>query len=306
MDQRPKHNWFWDFLSPDLMYCASILEIAYSGRTPYQSVEVINTGSFGWCLVLDGKIQSSDADEFIYHEALVHLPMITHNNPKAVFIAGGGEGAVAREVLAHRTVEKVVMVDIDEQVIDLCNKYLPQRHRGAFDDPRFQLILGDAKKVLMESTEKYDVVILDLPDPTEGGPAYLLYTQAFYRLIRERLNKDGIAVTQAGNCNPVPLRDIFISIHNTMQSVFPSVFPYQVSMPAFGGTWGFVMATMGQNPLELDSKTVDNRIADKVTATLHFYDGITHEGVLRLPKELRTALAGEKRIITEDAPLFIY
>ena len=112
-----KHRWFSDNISPDLTMLHSIKERIYSGRTKFQSIDIINTGSFGVCLVLDGKIQSSEADEFIYHEALVHPAMLAHPQPEKVFIAGGGEGATLREVLAHKTVKRAVMVDIDEEVV---------------------------------------------------------------------------------------------------------------------------------------------------------------------------------------------
>ena len=121
MDADPS-KWFYDRISQDFIQLYRIEEVLYTGQTKFQSAEVIRSGSFGKCLVLDGKIQSSEVDEFIYHEALVQPPMITHPCPETVFIAGGGEGATLREVLSHKTVKRAVMVDIDEEVIALCKK----------------------------------------------------------------------------------------------------------------------------------------------------------------------------------------
>src|SRR3972149_10077921 len=154
-----KHRCFSDYISPDLTMLHSIKERIYSGRSKFQSVDIINTGSFGICLVLDGKIQSSEADEFIYHEALVHPAMLTHPHPEKVFIAGGGEGATLREVLAHKTVKRAVMVDIDEEVTAISRKYLPDHARGAFEDPRTHLHYTDARQHLENSPDRYDIII---------------------------------------------------------------------------------------------------------------------------------------------------
>ena len=115
-------KWFYDPVSPNFVQLHAIEDIIYSGKTRFQSVEIIHTSSFGKCLVLDGKIQSSEMDEFIYHEALAHPPMITHPHPETVFIAGGGEGATLREVLAHASVKRAVMVDVDQEAVDICTK----------------------------------------------------------------------------------------------------------------------------------------------------------------------------------------
>jgi spermidine synthase len=131
---------------------------------------------------LDEKIQSTESDEYIYHEALVHPSLLAHPNPKRVFIAGGGEGATAREVLRHKSVERVVMVDIDDIVCKTSKEFLPKHHRGAFDNPRYQLIIEDAKVWLQQTEEKFDVMVLDLADPVEDGPAYMLYTKEFYTM----------------------------------------------------------------------------------------------------------------------------
>ena len=209
---------------------------------------VQDTSCFGRSLVLDGKTQSTELDEFIYHEALVHPTLISHPGPESVFIAGGGEGATAREVLAHRSVSRVVMVDIDSEVVELCRRFLPNHHQGAFDDPRLYLHHADAFAFLEESTETFDVAVVDVPDPLEGGPAWLLYTREFYELLRSRLNPGGAMVAQSGPTGPAFYRQCFAAVANTIASVFPRSFLSEAFVPSFGATWGFVTGSLGPRP----------------------------------------------------------
>ncbi|MEM0318067.1 MAG: methyltransferase domain-containing protein, partial [Candidatus Nezhaarchaeales archaeon] len=164
-----------------------VRKIMYSGRTKFQQVDIVETYSFGKCLFLDGKLQSCEYDEHVYHEALVHPAMMTHPDPKRVLIVGGGEGATAREVLRYPTVEKVVMVDIDGELVDLCRRYMPEWSQGAFEDPRLELVIADGRKYIEETGESFDVVILDLTDPLPGTPSVYLYTREFYELVKGRL-----------------------------------------------------------------------------------------------------------------------
>jgi len=283
----------------------SINEIIYSGKTGFQSIEIIELGSFGKCLVLDGKIQSSEADEFVYHEALVQPAMFTHPNPEKVFIAGGGEGATLREVLAHQSVQRVVMVDIDGEVIDICRRFLPSLHQGSFEDSRLELHFADAKEQLKRSQENFDVIILDLPEPIEEGPAFQLHTKEFYEFLRGKLTSQGVLGLQAG-CSIWGNHLLFTAIINTLKSVFPSVFPYQTHVPSYGGMWGFALASQKPNPLSLPPTEIDRMIPSRMKASPRFYDGIAHHGMFLLPKQLRQAIDEEKRIITEDEPLCIY
>ena len=299
-------KWYWEYLTPDLILLSSLREIVYTGRTRYQQVDIIETATFGRCLVLDGKTQSSEADEFIYHEALVHPSFIAHPDPRGVFIAGGGEGATLREVLKYRTIQQVVMVDLDKEVVDLCRKHLPQHHQGAFEDPRLELHHADALAFLEQGQGRYDIIVLDTPDPMEGGPAYLLYTQEFYHLVLSRLKPQGMMVVQAGSSGPTTCHESFTAIYNTVDSIFPYTFAYRAYVPSFGNDWGFVIGSLGPSPLALDPPTVDQHIARRLSHPLRYYDGITHQGSFALPKYLRDALAEEHRIITKENPLFVF
>ena len=214
-------KWYIERITPDLVQLSSIKGVVFSGKSKYQTVEVLENGCFGRCLVLDGKTQSSQADEFIYHESLVHPAMLAHPKPETVCIAGGGEGATAREALRHNTVKRAVMIDLDAEVVDLCREYLEGHHQGAFDDPRLDLQINDASAYLQGTPERFDVILLDLPDPMEGGPAYLLYTKSFYEMLKGKLNPGGLLVTQSGPASVINYTEVFTAINRTLREVFP-------------------------------------------------------------------------------------
>ena len=284
-------DWHYEYITPDLLQAERVHRVIYTGKTAFQSVTIQDTACFGRSLVLDDKTQSTELDEFVYHESLVQPCMIAHPGPRRVFVAGGGEGATIREVLAHRAVERVVMVDIDREVVELCRRYLPGFHRGSFDDPRLELHHRDALEYLETTTETFDVAIIDVPDPLEGGPAYLLYTREFYRLLKDRLEPQGVLVAQAGPTGPAFYEQCFSAVANTMGAVFPRVSAYEAFVPSFGSTWGFVLGSLGPEPAALSPEEVDGLIADRVTGELRHYDGVTHAGMFAIPKYLRRAMA---------------
>lgn len=300
-----RQSWFHDALSADLGVVHRIEECLYAGRSVYQGIEVIRTRSFGVCLVLDGKIQSSEADEFIYHEALVQPAMIAHPEPRTVLIAGGGEGATLREVLKHRSVEKATMVDLDEQVVSVCRHYMPAFSAGAFDDPRTEFIVGDFRKFAEESPRTFDVIIIDLPDPMEVGPAQLLYTREFYTAVRNRLAPGGIMTVQSESSRWYDLQ-AFIAIVNTIGDVFTRAAPYQVHIPSFSSLWGFTSASETAAAGALSREEVDARIERRVKGLLRSYDGQAHAGMFALPKHIRTAIEACDTVITDASPLSVY
>ena len=301
----PDGHWAYEPIAPDLVQAERIKEVLFKGRTAYQEVSINDGACFGRTLVLDGRTQSTEVDEFVYHEALVQPCMIAHPNPREVFVAGGGEGATVREVLSHGSVTKAVMVDIDREVVELCRRYLPQHHRGAFDDPRLELHYSDAIRYLEETHDRFDLAIIDVPDPLEEGPAYRLYTQEFYFLLRDRLKPRGLMVTQAGPTGLAFYQQCFSAVAKTIGSVFPNVYACEAFVPSFGSTWGFVIGSLGPDPTSLSPQDVDRRIAERESDQLRFYDGVTHLGMFSVPKYLRTAMAAEGRLITEASPLFV-
>jgi len=301
----PEGDWHYELITPGLLQTEQRLRVFYRGQTEYQHVEVMDGATFGRTLVLDGKTQSTEVDEFAYHEALVHPSMIAHPNPKSVFVAGGGEGATIREVMSHRSVEQVVMVDIDKQVVDLCREYLPNHHQGSFDDPRLELHHMDALEFLEDTSLRFDVVIVDVPDPLEAGPAYLLFTQEFYSLLKERLRPGGLMVAQSGPTGPAFYEQCFSAVANTVGSVFSDVYLSEAFVPSFGTTWGFVIGSTGPDPTSLSVEETDSRISDRIDGELRFLDGLTLRGMTSVPKYLRKAVDAEEKIITRDNPIFV-
>lgn len=297
-------QWLQDTISKDLIQLHSVKEVLFRGRTKFQAIEIVRTGSFGKCLMLDNKIQSSEFDEFIYHEALVHPAMLAHPSPEKVFIAGGGEGATLREILRYETVKKAVMVDIDEDVISLCKKYLPEYHMGSFEDKRTELYHTDARKFLAESDDLFDIVIIDLTEPVEEGPAYLLYTKEFYDIVKTKLTPNGIIAIQAGCASYNELVN-FSAVYNTLKVSFAEVHPYHIDIPSFGGPWGFCFASQSIKPVESIEET-DKRIAARRLENLRLYDGITHRHMFSMTKHLREYFDDHTRIIEDDRPLFTY
>lgn len=295
-------KWYIEQTSEDEIILHSLREILYSGSSPYQRIEVIRSGNFGRCLILDGKMQSAETDEFIYHEALVHPIMLLSDTPQRVLIAGGGEGATLREVLKY-PVKEVVMVDLDRSVIEVSKQYLPEWSSGAFDDPRVRLEINDAR-VYIESVKNYfDVIIIDLPEPAEGGPAYLLYTKEFYEKVKEALTEQGMMVTQSASTAIHNIK-VFVSIVTTLKEVFPYVKPYTVFVPSFFAPWGFVLASKKLNP-DTASENIRSKLS-KIEATLKFYDLDAHQAMFSLPKHIKNAIEEGGIVIRDDNPLSFY
>ncbi len=289
-----------------------IKDIIHTGKTPYQTVDILDTDTFGRCLVLDGKTQSTEVDEYIYHDALVHPAMMLHPRPASVFIAGGGEGATLREVLHHPDVRRAVMLDLDKDVVEICRNYLPQHHQEAFKDPRVELLHEDARAYLANGRETYDVMVLDLVDPIEEGPSYLLYTREFYEICRSKLNPGGVLVTQAGPAGLLNYTECFTAITRTISKVFPQAYPYATYVPAFTTLWGFVLAMVEERQIpvgppldQLEPQVIDRIISERLSGEFRYYDGITHRRMFALPKYLRQGIEAETRVVTDDNPVFM-
>lgn len=281
--------------------------ILYHEKSKFQEIAVMKTTDFGRTLTIDKRTQSAELDEFVYHESLVHPAMIAHACPKSVFIGGGGEGATAREVLRHNTVERLVMVDLDDVVVEVCKKHLPEWVGGCYEDPRMELVIGDAKAWIENSKEMFDVIILDISDPTEGGPGIALYFQSFYKTVLSKLNPGGIFVTQSGGAGLLTYMECFTVIHNTMRESFPQAYAYISEIPSFGSPWGFNIGVKGRGKLP-DKDEINTRISKRVKdpENLRFYDGVTHQGMFGLPKYIKKDIEKEKRVLTEHEQYFSF
>ena len=297
-------NWFIESVYTDLNVMLKVREVFYSGSTAYQKVEVIDSELFGRSLVLDGKTQSTERDEHIYHETLVHPAMLCHPDPKQVFIGGGGEGGTLREVLCHNSVEMATMVDLDPEVVALCRQYLPNHHLGSFDDPRTNLIHEDARAYLQNSPDLYDVIILDLVDPLEGGTAALLYTQEFYALAKARLNSGGVLVTQSGPAGLLSFKECFTTIFNTLGTLFDHIKAVQVHVPAFQTLWGFTIVSDTAFP-EVSEDDAEFELARRLSKKLKYLDGVSYSNMHSLLKFQRDGLRTEKRINKDSDTVFM-
>ena len=250
-------------------------------RSKYQTIVIVDTEDYGRALILDDYIQSSYQDEHYYHESLVHPAMVTHPAPRDILIIGGGEGATLREVLKHKTVQRAVMVDIDGDVVELSRRYLPEMHQGSFDDPRARVVIEDGFiYVETKAGDKYDVVILDLPDPYSSEIAKQLYASEFFQKIRQILRDDGVVVTQAGNSFFFP--DAYDMVLNGVRSAFPIVAEYEVWIPSFGYSANLVLGSLRHDPAALTAEEVDKRLKERGVST-SFYSGRTHIGLMNLP-----------------------
>lgn len=285
----PEGDWREFELAAGERAAYEIIRTLYAGQTQYQHVEIAETRPYGLALFLDGAPQSALADEFVYHEALVHPALLAHPDPKRVMIAGGGEGATLREVLRHPSVERATMVDIDGELVDLVRRYMAPMHVGALDDPRGDVVIGDALAYLREHEVGYDAIVIDLVDPSEDGPIAELYGEDFYRLAAARLNEGGILVTQAYS---FALNNLgwFARIVSTLGRVFPLVRPYRAEVPFFKDAWGFCTASFVHDPAALSAEAVDTLLDERGLSNIRFYDGITHTSMLALPKYARAAL----------------
>lgn len=303
--------WFDEDVNADLGMRMRMTSLTFDEQSDFQRVQVIETKPFGKTLVLDGKTQSCLKDEYVYHETLVHPAMLLHGNPKRVYIGGGGELATARECLKHKSVEEVVMVDLDGTVVDVCKKELPEWNAGSTEDPRLDLRIGDAKAYL-ESAESgmFDVIVLDICDPVEAGPAVQLYTLEFYQYCATKLNPGGILVTQSGPGGLITHLECFGAIYQTLKRAFNVAVPYAVTIPSFGSDWAFTMATNvavdAKQLKKQDPDATDAAVAAKINGALRHYDGDSHLHMFNLIKTVRDGIEGETRVITIANPVFMY
>ncbi len=302
-----KYLYFHDVFADGEEHLHGIESILAEAKTPYQFMQIVESTFFGKMLIIDGDVQSSVKDEYIYHEALVHPAMLLHPNPKNVFIFGGGEGATLREVLKHGSVEKAIMIDIDEKEIELNKKFLSEWHKGAFENPKVTLLNTDARKFMEKgvSSSSCDVIISDLTEPFEAGPSYKLFTKEFFELLYDRLRDDGIFVLQASMLRNVTYR-MHRAIRNTLSRVFPVVRSYYAYVPSFDTTWSFVISSKQFDPKSLSVEHVNELIKNRINGELKFYDGESHQRMFSLPKDIRRILnENTEEIIEDNHPLVL-
>lgn len=269
--------------SPAYSVTWGINDIIYTEKTPYQNLSIIETEEFGRALVLDNILQTTINDEFYYHEMIAHVPLFTHADPRRVLIIGGGDGGTAREVLKHKSVESIDLVDIDECVIAACRKYLPELS-CSFDDPKVNVIITNGVEYVQKQKSKYDVIIIDSTDPFPEGPAMDLYSRDFYKNVYHCLKDDGLFVSHTESPCFSFSRHIFQEIQKRINACFPLTNVYITCVPSYiSGYWSFTIGSKRYDPLR------DYR-HDSSIKTL-FYTGELHKACFVLPRFMQEIIA---------------
>ena len=267
-------------VSEGTMLMMRLRRIITNVKTRYQNLVIVEFDEYGRALVLDNLVQSTEADEYIYHESLVHPIMVTHVEPRNVLIIGGGEGATLREALKHSTVNRAVMVDIDGELVNYAKENLEVMHQGSFKNSRAETIIMDGKEYVESTSDMFNIVVIDLTDPYGPEIARELYTEQFYRGIYKLLTNDGLMVTQAGNS--FYYEETYDFILQNISSIFPIVREYNVWIPSFGYACNFIIGSKKYDPASLTIEDINERLRIRNVKT-YFYSGTTHKALLLLP-----------------------
>jgi len=288
---RTGKTWFLDIECPSRLSLKGGDEDCLSLRTPYQRLDVLRLHGFGLCMILDGRIQLAESDEWIYHELLIHPACVFHGDPRRVIVLGGGDGCAVRELLRYPHLTDITLVDIDEVVVKVFRDRFSSLNGGALQDPRVHLVCADALEYLRTQQEPYDLIVSDLTEPFDpselgGNLSFHLYTPASYQLIRDRLTQNGIFVCQTGGILSQPEHDRFhLDILPGIRDHFPRVATGYEFVPSFGELWTITLASAG--PLHLEPSQVDGALARLLVKGLRYYDGITHRRAFSPPLFVR-------------------
>lgn len=286
-------------LTPDFGFYLREAQLLAQKQSPWQHIEVFDNPLFGRVMRIDGCFMTSERDEFFYHEPMIHLPALAHPGPRSALVVGGGDGGALEELLKYPTMERVVLAELDADVVDLARTWLGKIHKGALDDPRMELRLGDARGLIESGTERFDQIVLDLTDPF--GPALDLYTVEFYQACQRTLLPGGVLSLHMGS--PIHLPGSMARIAASLQQAFPIVRPYLQYVPLYGTLWCMAMASDSTDPALLSSAEVDTRIAERGLQDLQLYNGATHQALLAQPNFVRELLAQPARPIYRGGTL---
>ncbi|MFV3306749.1 polyamine aminopropyltransferase [Pseudomonas sp. NY15181] len=264
----------------------SVDRMLHEVRTEHQHLVIFENARMGRVMALDGVIQTTEADEFIYHEMLTHVPILAHGAAKRVLIIGGGDGGMLREVSKHASVEHITMVEIDGTVVDMCKEFLPNHSKGAFDDPRLNLVIDDGMRFVATTTEKFDVIISDSTDPI--GPGEVLFSENFYQACHRCLSEGGVLVTQNGT--PFMQLDTVRNTAGRMNGLFADWHFYQAAVPTYiGGSMTFAWGSTNPALRHVDVATLAQRFAASGIQT-RYYNPAIHQGAFALPQYVLQAI----------------
>ncbi len=257
--------WLKEMQLEDAAMTYKVKETLVRKQTEFQDLAIVDTESFGRMLVLDGIIQTTIKDEFVYHEMISHIPLFTHPNPKKVLVVGGGDGGVIREVLKHPSVEKVILCEIDGAVIEECIKYLPEISCG-LQDSRCEIFVGDGIKYVKDHKNEFDVIVVDSTDPFSIAEG--LFGGNFYLDISEALTDEGIFIAQTETpfFLPETVRKVFYDAKN----IFPVTKLFMAAIPTYpGGYWSFTIGSKKFDPEQVDISKIPELDTKYYTPELH-------------------------------------
>lgn len=262
-------------------------------QSPFQLIEIFDNPAFGRILILDGLVQTTERDEFCYHEMLVHVPLLIHPEPRSVLIIGGGDGGTLREVLRHSCVERVLMIEIDQRVTEVCKEFMPSLGANAWNDPRAEVRFDDGIAFLRDTDEMFDAIIIDSSDPV--GPGEGLFTEEFYKSAEQRLEVDGILAAQGGGVHfhQAELQRAYRS----MKAAFPEVCLYMGNVPTYPGTgWSYLLNRADEIP---PAPEVEDRLEMRGITGLRYLSPPLVEACFALPVFVR-------EILTSDDPPHLF
>jgi spermidine synthase len=252
-------------------------------QTKFQKLQIYDTPHYGKIFRLDGFNMTSEKEEFVYHENLVHPALTAHAAPRKVLIIGGGDGGSSEEALKHPSVEQVTMVEIDADVISVAKEHFHAVHNGVFDNPKLRVLVEDGMKFVRETQEKFDLVSLDLNDPV--GPAAALYSAEFLQQIRQTLAPGGALTLHLGSPVAQPAR--VAELAQRLNGLFRVVRVYTMYIPLYGSLWAMAVCSDKLDPKAFTADEIDRRIEARKMQELRYYNGETHEGVFALPNFVR-------------------
>ena len=262
-------------------------KLLHEVRTEHQHLVIFENPRMGRVMALDGVIQTTEADEFIYHEMLAHVPILAHGLARRVLIIGGGDGGILREVARHRDIESITLVEVDGAVVEICREFLPNHSAGTFDDPRLKLVIDDGMHFLAETEEKFDVIICDATDPV--GPGEALFSENFYQACRRCLNEGGILVAQNGT--PFLQLGEVQTTAKRMQGLFADWHFYQAAVPTYiGGAMTFAWGASNAESRKLPLETLMQRYSGSGIVT-RYYNPHLHIAAFALPQYVLHAIA---------------
>ncbi|MBN1832964.1 MAG: polyamine aminopropyltransferase [Deltaproteobacteria bacterium] len=263
-----------------------VRSILYENRSEFQHTQIVDSYQYGRMLLLDGFVQTTEKDEFIYHEMMVHVPMLSHPNPEKVLIIGGGDGGILREVLRYGSVGGVTMVEIDSKVIDLCQEYLPMISAGAFNDKRTNLVIDDGAEFVKETKDQFDVIIVDSPDPI--GPARVLFSKSFYLTLHDIMTNHGILARQTGSLHLQV--DEQKEAYDLLTGIYSYTEPFVFAVPTYvGGFFSAMFSSDSINPLDIGISALEDRVVGNRLETKYYHPGI-HVGAFHVPRFLKERL----------------